>query len=69
VAPNAPENEGWVTKRQLARHLEMTTRWIEMQQRLGLPVLRLGAANRYQVSEVENWLRERYHSENAVGRS
>jgi hypothetical protein len=47
----------------------MTTRWIEYQQLLGLPVLRLGAANRYKVSEVEAWLRERYHSINAAGRS
>jgi hypothetical protein len=61
--------EDWVTKRELAAHLKMTTRWIEYQQLLGLPVLRLGAANRYKVSEVEAWLRERYHSLDAAARS
>jgi hypothetical protein len=62
------EKEDWLTKRELAAHLKMTTRWIEYQQRLGLPVLRLGAANRYKVSEVEAWLRERYHSIDPAGR-
>lgn len=68
---NAPARHGdeWITKRELAAHLKMTTRWIEYQQLLGLPVLRLGAANRYKVSEVEAWLRERYHSIDAAGRS
>ncbi len=63
------EEEDWITKRELAGYLKMTTRWIEQQQRLGLPVLRLGAANRYKVSEVEAWLRERYHSLDAAARS
>jgi hypothetical protein len=65
----ARESDEWITKRELAAHLKMTTRWIEYQQLLGLPVLRLGAANRYKVSEVEAWLRERYHSIDAAGRS
>ena len=63
------EGEDWITKRELAGYLKMTTRWIEQQQHLGLPVLRLGAANRYRVSEVEAWLRERYHSIDAAVRS
>lgn len=52
--------EPWVTKRRLAKHLEVTTRWIEMQQRLGLPHLHMGGMNRYRISEVEAWLRECY---------
>lgn len=32
--------EGWVTKRQLAAHLHVTPRWIELQHRRGLPRLR-----------------------------
>jgi hypothetical protein len=31
--------ESWVTKRQLADHLSVTPRWIELQQPLGLPRL------------------------------
>jgi hypothetical protein len=55
-----PDREQWVTKQQLADHLGVTTRWIECQQRLGLPHLRMGSMNRYRVSEVEAWLRGRY---------
>jgi hypothetical protein len=50
----------WVTKQQLAVHLSVTPRWIVSQQALGLPHLHMGGINRYVVSEVEAWLRERY---------
>jgi hypothetical protein len=53
-------HEKWLTKQQLAAHLQVTSRWIESQQPLGLPHLRMGGVNRYVVSEVEAWLRERY---------
>jgi len=53
-------SERWITKRQLAGHLGATVRWIEYQQRLGLPYLRMGGMNRYRVSEVEAWLRDRH---------
>jgi hypothetical protein len=33
-----------------------------MQQRVGLPYLRMGGLNRYRVSEVEAWLREHYNA-------
>jgi hypothetical protein len=56
----APVGEGWITKQQLADHLQVTPRWIEMQQHLGLPYLPVGSLNRYIASEVEAWLRERY---------
>ena len=55
-----PTNEPWVTKQQLADHLLVTRRWIELQQHHGLPYLRAGGGNRYRVSEVESWLREHY---------
>jgi len=54
--------EPWVTKRQLADHLSVTPRWIELQQPLGLPRISTGGMNRYRISEVEAWLRERYGS-------
>lgn len=61
--PDDPQHtkhpEQWVTKQQLADHLQVTRRWIEYQQHLGLPYLRLGAINRYRLSEVEAWLRQR----------
>jgi hypothetical protein len=44
-------------RRSPARH----ARWIEQQQQHhGLPYLCIGSMNRYRISEVEEWLRERY---------
>jgi hypothetical protein len=56
-----PANEPWVTKQQLADHLLVTSRWVELQQHAGLPYLRMCGLNRYRVSEVEAWIRERYN--------
>jgi hypothetical protein len=60
VRAAAKEREQWVTKQQLAIHLSVTPRWIVQQQALGLPHMHMGGVNRYIVSEVEAWLRERY---------
>jgi hypothetical protein len=60
VRTAAEEREQWVTKQQLALHLSVTPRWIVQQQALGLPHMHMGGINRYIVSEVEAWLRERY---------
>jgi hypothetical protein len=57
----APTNEPWVTKQQLADHLLVTRRWVELQQHAGLPYLRMCGLNRYRISEVEAWLRDRYN--------
>lgn len=55
-AVGAPLNEPWVTKRQLAGHLQVTERWIELQHPDGLPHLRRGGIVRYRISEVDSWL-------------
>jgi hypothetical protein len=52
--------EKWVTKQQLAAHLQVTPRWIESQQQRGLPHIHMLGVNRYVLSEVEAWLRECY---------
>ncbi len=62
TALTEPTNEPWVTKQQLADHLLVTRRWVELQQHAGLPYLRMGGLNRYRVSEVEAWLRDRYNA-------
>jgi hypothetical protein len=62
--PHAPDkppaavtgDEPWVTKRQLAAHLQVTPRWIELQHPRGLPHLRRGGIVRYRISVVESWL-------------
>jgi hypothetical protein len=61
-SPHIPPAEGtyltepWLTKRQLATHLHMSVRWIEMQVRKGMPVARFGSRPRFRVSAVEAWL-------------
>jgi hypothetical protein len=55
--PRAGQGEKpWVTKRQLADHLQVTPRWIELQYSHGLPHLRRGGIVRYRISDVEAWL-------------
>jgi hypothetical protein len=61
----ADANERWVTKQQVAEHLHVTPRWIELQQRDGFPHLRMGGLVRYRISEVETWLRGRYSTTDA----
>lgn len=55
-----PSPERWITKQRLAEHLSVTTRWIEFQQRRGLPHIHTPGLNRYRISEVEAWLHEQY---------
>jgi hypothetical protein len=47
-------SEPWLTKREVASHLRISTRTIE---RLRLPCLRVGGQNRYHLSEVKAALR------------
>jgi hypothetical protein len=60
IGPQA--REPWLTKHQLAEHLVISHRWIELQQHVGLSYLRMGGIIRYRVSEVEAWLGDRYNS-------
>jgi hypothetical protein len=65
MSPDRSEDafgEPWLTKPQLAQHLAVSDCWIELQQHVGLPYLRMGDLNRYRVSEVEAWIREHYNS-------
>jgi hypothetical protein len=59
--------ERWLTKREIAAYLRVTERFIELQQQVGLPVFRMGAVNRYRVSEVEAWSRREYIERNSRG--
>lgn len=58
----SPNARALGTKQQLADHLSVTRRWIELQQPRGLPYLRMGSMNRYRISDVEVWLHEYYDS-------
>jgi excisionase family DNA binding protein len=52
----AYELEPWMTKQQLADHLSMSVRWIEMCVREGMPMMRFGNRPRFRASKVENWI-------------
>jgi hypothetical protein len=55
-----PPPERWVSKRELARELGFTTRWVELQMRKGLPSRMIGGQRRYRYSSVEAWLSATY---------
>jgi hypothetical protein len=63
----SPFGERWLTKREIAAYLRVTERFIELQQQVGLPVFRMGAVNRYRVSEVEAWSRAEYARSGLMG--
>jgi hypothetical protein len=48
--------EPWLTKKQLARHLGFSTRWVELRLRDGLPSRLIGGRRRFRLSEVERWV-------------
>jgi hypothetical protein len=52
----AYELEPWMTKQQLANHLSMSARWIEMRVREGMPMMHFGNRARFKASRVENWI-------------
>jgi hypothetical protein len=58
--PLPPGTEPWLSKKQLAAHLGYSTRWVELRVKDGMPHQRWGGHLRFQVSEVEPWLNERY---------
>lgn len=58
VVPFTPRQprEMWLTKKQAAEHLAVTTRTIERWQRdAGLPYFRVGSRCRYRASELDAW--------------
>jgi excisionase family DNA binding protein len=48
--------EPWMTKQQLANHLGMSIRWVEMRVRDGMPMMRFGSRPRFRASQVEDWI-------------
>lgn len=49
----------WIGKAQFARHLGMSTRWVEQRMREGMPSRMLAGRRQFKVSACEDWLRER----------
>ncbi len=48
---------GWVTEQQLAQHLQVSTRHLINLRKRGLPFIQLGSTVRYDLEEVEAYLR------------
>ena len=53
-----PGNEPWVTKLQLARHLQVSEKTVERWAAEGMPCLRRKRLLRFRISECEGWLEE-----------
>ncbi|MBL9138925.1 MAG: hypothetical protein JNK85_23855 [Verrucomicrobiales bacterium] len=52
-----PSQPQLLSKREIAAYLRVTTRTVEIYQRLGLPFFRLGPRrNRYDLATVRDWL-------------
>jgi predicted DNA-binding transcriptional regulator AlpA len=53
--PTAP----WLTEQQLAEHLQISTRHLINLRKAGLPFIQLGSSVRYDLSEVEQFIRSK----------
>jgi hypothetical protein len=51
--------EPLLTKRQLASHFQMSTRWVELRMAEGMPSELISGRRRYRLSAVNGWLGER----------
>ena len=54
-APNS--TPAWLTEKQLAEHLQISPRHLVNLRKAGLPFAQLGASVRYDLAEVETYLR------------
>lgn len=65
-ARRAKRTEPLMNKVQAARHLGMSTRWVEDQQRQhGLPFRKVGGVCLYYASELNDWV-ERQHAKSQL---
>jgi excisionase family DNA binding protein len=55
-AQRFPDQERWLTTREIADHLGFSTKWVLRKVKDGLPHARMGARLRFKVSHVEPWL-------------
>ena len=48
---------GWLTEQQLSEHLQVSTRHLINLRKCGLPFIQLGSSVRYDLEEVEQFIR------------
>ena len=59
---------GWVTEQQLAEHLQVSTRHLINLRKCGLPFIQLGSSVRYDLEEVEQFIRGKRRLSSNVAR-
>jgi predicted DNA-binding transcriptional regulator AlpA len=52
--------EPWLSKRQIAGHYGRSTRWVELRMREGMPSRLIGGRRGFRLSEVDEWIKERF---------
>lgn len=60
VLPFPGRPEPWVTKAHLAAYLGRSNRWVELKVCDGVPSHMIGGRRAFRISEVDQWLRERF---------
>ena len=60
------QNEGWLTKTQIANYFQFSTKWVDRRIQEGLPHAKFGGHKRFRISECESWLTQISSSEMAV---
>jgi hypothetical protein len=56
-------DERWLGKRDLAKHLSCSVRWIELRMAEGMPHALIAGRVKFRVSEAQPWLVEHGHIE------
>lgn len=54
---SAPAPAGWISDKELARHLHISPRHVHNLRQSGLPYVQLGKCVRFDLAEVERYLR------------
>ena len=57
MADNNENTIGWLTTKEIMRYLALPKSTFESLVKKGMPLLRIGKARRFKVSEVESWLK------------
>jgi hypothetical protein len=59
-------NEKWFTAREVAAHFKVKEPTIRLYTKMGMPCLRFSRSVRFDVAEVERWLRKRNAKRNTL---
>jgi len=52
-------DEPWLSKKQIAMHFGMSTRWVELRVNEGMPSTLIGGRRKFRLSQVNGFLKER----------